>query len=84
MLDLQTVENVSAVRVDNRLNCCRERAVPLIMELSVDGVHWKRVAYQRAVFASFTASFPKTKARYVRLRVDRRSAFHLLRVAVFG
>jgi hypothetical protein len=53
------------------------------MELSVDGAHWKRVHYQRAVFASFTASFPKTKARYVRLRVDRRSAFHLLRVAVF-
>jgi hypothetical protein len=83
MLDLQSVQDVSAVRVDNRLNCCRERAVPMIMELSVDGTHWKRVAYQRAVFASFTAHFPTTKARYVRLRVDRRTAFHLLRVAVF-
>jgi hypothetical protein len=83
MLDLEKVEKVSAVRVDNRLNCCRERAVPLIMELSVDSAHWKRVAYQRAVFASFTATFPTTQARYVRLRVDRRTAFHLLRVAVF-
>jgi hypothetical protein len=83
MLDLEKVQDVSAVRVDNRLNCCRERAVPLIMELSVDSVHWKRVAYQRAVFASFTATFPTTQARYVRLRVDRRTAFHLLRVAVF-
>lgn len=83
ILDLLRVEDVSAVRVDNRLNCCRERAVPLIMELSVDGSHWKRVDYRRAVFASFMAHFPTTKARYVRLRVDRRTAFHLLRVAVF-
>jgi len=83
VVDLGKVHDVHAVKVDNRVNCCRERAVPLRIELSLDNVTFVRVAYRRALFESFTARFATRKARYVRLIVDRRSTLHLRRVAVY-
>jgi hypothetical protein len=82
-IDLGSIQPVHAVAVDNRLNCCRERALPLVIEVSEDGSVWRRVAYRRALFSSFTARFVAVRARYVRLHVDRRSTFHLLRVSVY-
>ena len=82
-VDLGQVYDVHAVYVENRANCCRERAVPLRIELSVDNKSFWRVAYRRALFERFTARFAKTKARYVRLVVDRRSTLHLRRIAVY-
>ena len=82
-LDLGELRSVHAVRVENRTNCCKERALPLIFELSVDGRAWKRVAYRRVLFDTYTQSFAATDARYVRLRVDRRTSLHLRRISVY-
>ena len=83
IVDLGRVYDVHAVQVENRVNCCRERAVPMRVELSVDKQRFWRVAYRRAIFERFTAHFATRKARYVRLTVDRRSTLHLRRVAVY-
>jgi hypothetical protein len=83
IVDLGAVYDVHAVQVENRVNCCRERAVPMRVELSVDKQRFWRVAYRRALFERFTAQFATRKARYVRLTVDRRSTLHLRRVAVY-
>jgi hypothetical protein len=81
-VDLQAIETVHSVQVENRSNCCRERALPLAVELSTDGKIWQRVGYRRIVFATWTAVFPARPARFVRLRVDRPSVLHLRRVSV--
>lgn len=83
IIDLGKVYDVHAVEVENRVSCCRERAVPLRIELSVDKQTFWRVAYRRALFERFTAHFASHKARYVRLMVVRRSTLHLRRVAVY-
>jgi hypothetical protein len=82
-LDLGATHDVSTVRVANRTNCCRERALPLAIELSRDGEHWSRVGYKRAAFSTWSASFPATASRFVRLRVDRVSTLHLRRIEVY-
>jgi hypothetical protein len=82
-LDLGEVRRVHAVRIENRTSCCKERAIPLAIELSVDEKAWKVVGYRRVLFDTYTQQFEAQQARYVRLRVDRRSVLHLLRVSVY-
>jgi len=82
-IDLGATHVLRAVKAFNRTSCCMERALPLAVELSQDHTHWERVGYRRVMFSSWTASFSARTARYVRLRVDRRSSLHLLRVAVY-
>lgn len=80
--DLGSVKAVHQVEVTNRSDCCQERAIPLIVEVSVDDKQWIQVARRDTDFSFWKASFPKQKARYVRLRVPRMSALHFDDVAV--
>lgn len=82
-LDLGEARRVHAVRIENRTNCCKERAIPLAIELSVDGENWKVVGYRRVLFDTIRQQFAAQQARYVRLRVDRRSLLHLRRISVY-
>jgi len=81
-IDLGKRTNFSAVRVENRHDCCFERAVPLIIEVSDVQGHFREVARQTSSFSSWLATFAPTTARYVRLRVPRQSLLHLARVRV--
>ena len=83
VLDLGETQRVHAVRVENRTNCCKERATPLAFELSVDNEHWKLVGYRRVPFGTYTQQFEPQQARYLRLRVDRHSVLHLRRISVY-
>ncbi|MEO8213151.1 MAG: discoidin domain-containing protein [Myxococcales bacterium] len=74
--DLGAVKPVHRVEVTNRSDCCAERAIPLIVEVSVDDKQWIQVARRDTDFAAWTATFPKQKARYVRLRVPRSTTLH--------
>jgi hypothetical protein len=82
-IDLRRVRRLREVVVRNRLDCCAEHALPLIIELSKDGTQWDRVAYRRALFDSFAVHFTVQPARYVRVRVDRQSMLHLSRISVY-
>jgi hypothetical protein len=82
-LDLGEARRVHAVRIENRTNCCKERAIPLAIELSIDGENWKVVGYRRVLFDTIRQQFAAQQARYVRLRVDRRSLLHLRRISVY-
>ena len=81
-LDLGQNRRFSAVRVMNREDCCAERAVPLVVEVSVDQKEWREVARRTDVFSSWLAEFPRVEARWLRLRVDRQSYLHLAGVRV--
>ena len=81
-IDLGAEHELQRVELNNRLDCCQERAVPLIVELSKDGTSFRTVARRDEVFEVWRAKFPPERARYVRIRVQRYSALHLERVDV--
>ena len=80
--DLGAPKKVSRIEVINRGDCCADRAVPLIAEVSGDRASWTQVARRDAPFGSWKVSFPAKVARYVRLRVPRRTVLHLQGVAI--
>jgi hypothetical protein len=82
VFDLRGTKHISAIFVENRRDCCGERAVPLVVEVSTDNKRWKEVARQTRDFTTFAKRFSRVKARYVRLRVDRASILHLATVRV--
>jgi hypothetical protein len=54
-----------------------DRAVPLVIETSLDEKTWHVVARRDYWFEEWLAEFPPTQTRYLRLRVARRSVLHL-------
>jgi hypothetical protein len=81
-IDLGAARSFTGARVLNRTDCCREQAVPLLLEVSDDHVKWRVVAEQTHDFTYWNASFPAVQARWVRLRVPRHSVLHLREVLV--
>jgi hypothetical protein len=80
--DLGAPTTFSTVEVTNRQDCCPERAAPAVIEVSNDASNWKQVAQRKDSYSVWTARFAPTSARYVRVRVTRRSMLHLAAVTV--
>ena len=80
VFDLHRVQPLSAVVVENRHDCCSERALPLVVQVSSDQKHWKTVATRKDEFETWRTSFPTEQARWVKLYVARRDFLHLARV----
>lgn len=79
--DLGRAVPLTHVAVTNRRDSgLGDRAVPLVIETSLDEKTWHVVAQRDYWFEDWRAEFPKTQARYLRLRVARRSILHLERV----
>jgi hypothetical protein len=81
-IDLESPQSFSRVEVENRRDCCMERAVPLIIEVSLDRSQWREVARRVEPFASWETQFSPVTARYVRARVAKQTMFHLEGMAV--
>jgi hypothetical protein len=81
-LDLEAVHKIHRIDVTNRTDCCSERAVPLVVQVSTDRVKWTEVGRRDTTFSSWTVKFPPTAARYVKLTVPGQATFHLEEVAV--
>lgn len=75
--DLQQPTQVKEVSVENRSDCCNERALPLVIEGSDDQASWRELARRTEPFSRTVISFPPVQTRYLRLRVDRTSYLHL-------
>jgi hypothetical protein len=70
------------VEVANRSDCCGDRTLPLVVELSLDRNNWQEVARITEPFTVWKHSLDKPTARYVRLRVARHSTLHLAGVVI--
>jgi hypothetical protein len=81
-IDLGREMTFNEVEVVNRADCCPDRAVPLVVEVSRDRTHFQEVSRRTDTFSVWHSRFAQQTARYVRLRVLRRSIFHLDKVAV--
>ena len=80
--DLGSLQKIHRVDVTNRSDCCAERAVPLVAEVSANRTNWTVVGHRDTTFSTWTVKFPPTAARYVRLTVRSTVAFHLEEVAI--
>ena len=80
--DLGAGASVESVRVQNRLDCCRDRAALLVVECSADAATWRELARRAEPFYEWTATFARTPARYVRLRAPRTTTLHLAAVEI--
>jgi len=70
------------LEIKNRVECCEDRAVPLIVETSNDHVKWTELARRDEVFSTWTVTFPKKTARYLRFRVPRVTELHFAEVVL--
>ena len=75
--DLGGLRGVTFVHVQNRLDCCRDWPVPLVVELSDDRARWLQVARRDEAFDTWSAVFPEARGRYLRLRVPRETQLKL-------
>lgn len=82
LFDLKTSKKISGVRVENRIDCCQDRAIPLVVEVSDDNKKWKEVARRTTDFQSWKENFDTVEARYVRLRILKRTNLNLSRVRI--
>ena len=82
-IDLGKPTEIHSVYIRNRSDCGQERAVPLIVEASLDATTWRELARHETVFTIWNPTFAPTTARLVRLRIPRFSALHLEQVKVF-
>ena len=81
-LDLGAPKTIQRIEISNRTDCCSDRAVPLIVESSMDRANWTSVGQRDTEFQTWTLTFKPRVARYVKLRVPRNIAFHLKDVAI--
>jgi hypothetical protein len=86
-IDLGRERVVSSVKITNRLDCCRERAREIIVDLGSDS-NVRRRSLQHPKnetdFREWDVRFPPTKARFVRIRGTHDESFHLADVRIFG
>jgi hypothetical protein len=82
-IDLGRNLRIRRVEVFNRSDCCKERAVPLRLELSTDGTTFSQVLQHTTVFDQWSAHFPPTSARFVRLKHVGDGIFHLSEIEVY-
>jgi hypothetical protein len=74
--DLLVPTTVRSVDIQNRADCCHERAVPLVVEVSLDHNKWTEVARREETFRNLSLKFPPQQARYVRVHGVRRTWLH--------
>lgn len=75
--DLGAERRIEMVTVQNRLDCCQDWSVPLVIEVGDGARRWREVGRRVEPFYFYTALFPAAPARYVRLRVPRQTSLHL-------
>lgn len=74
-VDLQGVYSIKQVIVYNRTDCCEDRMVPLIIEVSTNNRDFTLISRRDAEFHTWAAKFTPVQTRYVRLRVDKPSTY---------
>lgn len=81
--DLGSSQAISGVEIDNRKDCCSERTIHLVVEVSGDGAKWTTVARREETFTNWHAWFATVHARWLRVRIDAPGTLHLSRVRAY-
>lgn len=82
-IDLGAEHLIRGVRIDNRSDCCQERALPLDVEI-FDGTRWQLIAQRRTAFSVWRYDVDPVRARRIRVRHPGANYFHLKRISIYG
>jgi hypothetical protein len=80
-IDLGSKQRIVGAIIENREDCCTDRAVPLVISISDDRRTWKEVARRTEIFGSWSPTFAPASGRYVRIQALKRTALHLKRAS---
>jgi hypothetical protein len=80
--DLGAPTRFSSLTIENRRDGNGERALPLIVEVGDDGRTYRELARRTTRFDVWEPDVGAQQARYVRLRVPRRTYLHLEQVEI--
>jgi NedA-like, galactose-binding domain len=86
-VDLGQRYAIGKVKVFGRADCCLDQSIPLALELSDNGDAYRKIAERTTPFGyadPWVIAVGGEPARYVRLRVERRSYLVLREVEVYG
>jgi hypothetical protein len=81
-IDLLRTRSIHVVSIANRDDCCQQRCIPLVIEAAGDDGHFVEVARRKEAFSVWDAEFASRRARYVRLRVEGQTFFHLREIEI--
>jgi hypothetical protein len=82
VIDLEKVVTIHKISVFNRADCCKERAVPLQIQLGTDGRNFVKAGEATTVFDEWDLAVDGKQARYVKLLHPGPECFHLAEVEV--
>ncbi len=82
VFDLGANKRLSRIWVENRRDCCAERALPLVVLLGTSKDDLHEVARRTAEFSVWRERFPSVRARYVKLMVEGNVSLHLAGVRI--
>jgi hypothetical protein len=81
-IDLGKARKIHRVVVENRHDCCTERAIPLVIEIRDGAGSFHEVARKDQPFDTWTADFPAEEATRIRLVVEKTTELHLSDVQI--
>jgi hypothetical protein len=82
-IDLGAEHVIRSLLVENRADCCKERALPLDVKV-LKGDTWQLVAERRAPFSTWKYDIAPVRARKIRFQRPGPECFHLKRISVYG
>ncbi len=82
-IDLGSEHLIRGVRVENRTDCCQERALPLNVEV-LDGDIWRLVFQRRTAFSVWKDDIGPVRGRKIRFLRPGTGYFHLKKISVYG
>lgn len=82
LVELPREARVRTIRIENRADCCGERALPLNVEVR-DASGFALACQRRAPFSTWTCRLPGTPIKSFRVTVPGSTFLHLKRVAAF-
>jgi hypothetical protein len=86
-IDLEKVFSVKTIKIFGRGECCFDQSIPLALEISTDGVSFRKIAERTVLFSEsdpWVVDAGSVATRFVRLRVEHRAVLVLSEVEVYG
>ncbi len=81
-VDLAKSRRIHQVVLKNRLDCCKDRGVPLVVEVAGADREYVTVAERDKSFDRWVANFDATEARYVRVRSLDKNILHFRAIEI--
>jgi hypothetical protein len=82
-IDLDGEHTISGFLIENRADCCKERALPLNFEVFQHG-DWRLIAQRRTPFSTWSIDIDPVRTARVRVLRPGQEFFHLKRISVYG